>query len=249
MWELLTVENLIALLALAGLEIALGIDNLLFISILAEKLPEAKRAMVRKVGLLLALGGRLGLLAAIGWIVSLKESWFALFGWQFTGKNMILLGGGLFLIYKAATEIYEKVEAAQGEEGPDVGSRFSSVAAVLAQVVAMDAIFSLDSVLTAVGMVESIAVMATAIVLAMVVMILAANHVGGWIERHPSLKVLALSFLLLIGFVLVGEGCGAHIDKAYIYAAMGFAILVEVFNILTRSRRGAAGGKDRGAGA
>lgn len=226
-------ELLIALLTLTFLEIVLGVDNVIFISILSAKLPKELQRRARRVGLLGAMVMRVGLLFSISWLVSLTSPWFGVLGKEFSGRDIILAGGGLFLIGKATYEIHDKLE---GEEGHSVGKAAVSFASVITQVMILDIVFSLDSVITAVGMSSHLGVMVTAVVLAVLVMLLAAEPISRFVEAHPTVKILALSFLLLIGFSLVAEGFGQHIEKGYIYFAMGFSVFVEVINI--RIRRG-----------
>jgi predicted tellurium resistance membrane protein TerC len=227
-------ELLIALLTLTFLEIVLGVDNVIFISILSAKLPKALQQRARRVGLLGAMVMRIGLLFSISWLVSLTAPWFAVLGKEFSGRDLILAGGGLFLIAKATYEIHEKLE---GEEGHGSGKAAVTFTSVIVQVMILDIVFSLDSVITAVGMASHLGVMVTAVVLAVLVMLLAAEPISRFVEAHPTVKILALSFLLLIGFSLVAEGFGQHISKGYIYFAMGFSVFVEAINIRIRSRR------------
>jgi predicted tellurium resistance membrane protein TerC len=230
--ELLTSENLIALLTLAGLEIVLGIDNIVFISILVGKLPLEQQANARRIGLLLAMGMRIALLLAISWVIGLTEPLFAVLQHPFTGRDLVLLFGGLFLVAKATWEIHDKLE---GEEhGPTGAKATASFAAILTQIVLLDIVFSLDSVITAVGMVSEISIMITAVVIAVGVMLVFAGSISEFIERHPTMKMLALSFLLLIGVVLVADGFGQHVSKGYIYFAMAFSLFVEIINIRVR---------------
>ena len=231
MAELLTTENLIAFLTLAALEIVLGIDNIVFISILSGKLPKEQRARARRLGLLLAMGMRILLLLAIGWVMGLEATLFAPFGHEVTGRDLILLAGGAFLLAKATLEIHDKLE---GSEHADRKVAVQSLGGVLAQIALLDLVFSLDSVITAVGMVDHVPIMIAAVIAAVVVMMVFATPVSGFIERHPTMKMLALSFLLLIGVVLVAEGFGKHIEKGYIYGAMAFSLFVEVLNLRVR---------------
>lgn len=233
---LLSADNLVALLTLSALEIVLGIDNIVFIAILTARLPASQQARARKTGLVLALGIRIGLLFAIAWIMSLTRPLFGLFGHDVSGRDLILLGGGLFLIAKATWEIYDKLEVEHHEE-PGMRGRTSSMMAVIVQILLLDIVFSLDSVITAIGMANQVAVMVAAMVIAMVVMLFSMGAISGFIERHPSLKILALSFLLLIGVMLVAEGMGAHIPKGYIYVAMAFSLGVEMLNMQFRRRQ------------
>ena len=235
MTEILTPDALVSLLTLSLMEIVLGIDNIVFISILVAKLPAARRETARKLGLLLALGMRLGLLGAIGWVMSLTAPLFTFAGQSFTGQKLILLVGGVFLIAKATHEIYDKLEGTHGDGESAAGT--ASFGSVLAQILALDLVFSLDSVITAVGMAKQFWVMATAMVIAVGVMLVFAASVGNFVNRHPSMKILALSFLLLIGVLLTAEGFGQHVNKGYIYAAMAFSLLVELLNMRFRKKQ------------
>ena len=227
-----TAEGWTALLTLSALEIVLGIDNVIFISILAGKLPEAQRERARIVGLALAMVMRIGLLFSISWVVGLTDPFFDLFGHGFSGRDLILLGGGLFLIYKATTEIHEKLEGAEHLGGVRAAASFASV---IGQILLLDIVFSLDSVITAVGMADDLGVMVTAVVIAVVVMLVASGGIANFVNRHPTVKMLALSFLLLIGMTLVADGFGQHVSKGYIYAAMGFSVFVEALNLRLRN--------------
>ncbi len=224
-------EAWVSLATLTALEIVLGVDNIIFIAILSGRLPVAQRERARKAGLAGAFVSRLGLLATISWIVKLDQPLFAVAGQGFSGKALILLGGGLFLLYKATKEIHHKLEAAGSEDAAVKGG--ATFAGVIAQIVVLDMVFSIDSVITAVGMTEFVSVMVAANVIALVVMLVLGKGISSFVERHPSVKVLALSFLLMIGLVLVAEGFGAHIPKGYIYGAMGFSVFVELLNIRT----------------
>ena len=226
-------EAWIALLTLTVLEIVLGIDNIIFISILAGKLPAEKQAKARQTGLLLAMGMRIVLLMSIAWIVRLTNPLFQILGHGFSGRDLILLGGGLFLIAKATHEIHHKLEGIEGEAVKKIAPSFSGV---LIQIMLLDIVFSLDSVITAVGMARDLGVMVTAVVISVGVMMLAAKPIGDFVETHPTLKILALSFLLLIGTTLVGEGTGMHIPKGYVYFAMAFSLLVEMLNLRLRAK-------------
>ena len=226
-------EAWVALATLAVLEIVLGIDNIIFISILADKLPKERQASARQLGLMLAMVTRLALLGTINLIMKLTAPLFSLLGHAFSGRDLILVIGGLFLLTKATREIHHRLE---GDDEHASKARTASYGAILLQIAVMDMVFSLDSVITAVGLAEDFAVMAIAIVLAVVVMMLAANAVSRFVNDHPTVKMLALSFLLLLGMTLVAEGLGQHIAKGYIYFAMGFSIFVEALNL--RSRRG-----------
>jgi predicted tellurium resistance membrane protein TerC len=231
--ELFTSENLIALLTLSSLEIVLGIDNIVFISILVGKLPPAQQGKARQIGLLLAMGMRIALLLAISWVIGLTAPLFTLpvLEQEISGRDLILLLGGLFLVAKATWEIHDKLEGnAHGTAAP----RVAGFGAILVQIVLLDIVFSLDSVITAVGLAREIWVMITAVVIAVVVMMVFAARISAFIERHPTLKMLALSFLLLIGVVLIADGFGQHVSKGYIYFAMAFSLFVEVLNIRLR---------------
>ncbi len=221
-------EAWIALLTLTVMEIVLGIDNVIFISILAGKLPPEQRDKARILGLSLAMIMRIGLLFSISWLANLTQPLFSVFGKDISGRDLILLLGGLFLIYKATTEIHHKLE---GEEHAQNVRAVSSFASVIAQILLLDIVFSLDSVLTAIGMSNNLGVMVTAVVVAVGVMLVASGPLSTFVQEHPTVKMLALSFLLLIGTSLVAEGWGFHIDKGYIYAAMGFSVLVEFLNL------------------
>ena len=232
-------ELWIALITLAALEIVLGIDNIIFLSIMANKLPEHQRARARIIGLAGACLTRVGLLMSLAWLARLTEPLFHLAGHGVSGRDMILLGGGLFLLGKSALEIHEQVESTDGGHGPeDVIGKVASIsfASVIVQIMILDIVFSLDSVITAVGMTNNIPVMVTAIVIAIGVMMFFAGAVSRFVEEHPTIKILALSFLIMIGMVLIGEGMGFHVPKAYVYFAMGFSVGVEMLNIRMRKR-------------
>ena len=228
---LLSSDNLIALVTLTALEVVLGVDNVIFISILAGKLPAQDQARARRVGLLAAMVMRILLLFSLAWIVRLTEPLFSVLGKAISGRDIILLGGGLFLLAKATMEIHERLEGVEGERSARVAPSFG---AVIFQIMLLDIVFSLDSVITAVGMADSLTVMVIAVVLAVGIMMLSSGAVSEFVQRHPTVKVLALSFLLLIGMSLVGEGLGQHIPKGYIYFAMAFSVFVEVINIRVR---------------
>ena len=230
----LTADGLVALATLAALEIVLGVDNVVFIAILTGRLPQRQQALARRLGLILALGIRIGLLFTISWMMGLTRPLFALSGHPVTGRDLILIAGGLFLVGKATWEIYDKLEAEHVE--PERGGRGRFVT-VLAQILLLDVVVSLDSVITAVGMVEQLSIMIAAMVIAMLVMIVSMSAVADFVERHPSVKVLALAFLLLIGVVLVADGAGQHVSKGYIYVAMAFSLFVELLNLRYRKRR------------
>ncbi len=226
-----------SLATLTALEIVLGIDNLVFIAILANKLPEAQRNRARKVGLALALIMRLALLASISWIAGLTTTVFEVADHPFSWRDIILVSGGLFLVYKGTREIHERVEG--HDEAVGVTLARVTFQGVIFQIILLDIVFSLDSVITAVGMAEELWVMVTAVVVAVIIMVAAAGPLGDFVSNHPTVKMLALSFLLLIGMVLVADGFGFHIPKGYIYAAMGFSVMVESLNLWAtrRSRR------------
>ncbi len=227
----------IALVTLTLLEIVLGIDNIVFIAILASRLPVEKQGIAYRLGLIGAMVTRIALLLMINWVMSLTRPLFEVIGHPFSGRDLILLGGGLFLIAKSAQEMYDKVE---GVEQEDIAGWFSSLPGIIGQIMILDIIFSLDSVITAVGMAEDIEIMVAAVVIAIVVMLLFAKPIGNFVNRHPSMKILALSFLLLIGVLLTVEGLGQHINKGYIYFAMAFALAVELLNIRYRKKQEAA---------
>ncbi|MCB9616324.1 MAG: TerC family protein [Sandaracinus sp.] len=224
----------IALLTLLSLEVILGIDNIVFIAILTEKLPKEQQKLAYNLGLGAALVSRLALLFAISWVMHLTTPLFTIWDHGMTGRHLILLGGGLFLMGKAAHEIYEKVEVDE-EEAMAARGR-ASLAGTVFQIMLLDIVFSLDSVITAVGMVDEIEIMVIAVVVAVGVMLLGARPIGNFVNRHPSMKILALSFLLLIGVLLTAEGFGQHISKGYIYFAMGFSVTIEVLNMRFRKK-------------
>jgi predicted tellurium resistance membrane protein TerC len=221
-------ESWIALLTLTVLEIVLGIDNVIFISILAGKLPKEQQAKARKVGLGLAMFIRLALLASLAWIAKLTDPLFTAFGQEISGRDLILLVGGIFLLAKATHEIHNRLEGEEGHANAKAGATFTSV---IVQILLLDIVFSLDSVITAVGMANELVIMMAAVVIAVAVMLVAAGPISNFVERHPTVKMLALSFLLLIGMSLVADGFGQHISKGYIYFAMGFSVLVETLNL------------------
>ena len=231
---LFTSENLVALLTLTALEIVLGIDNIVFISILAGKLPASQQANARRIGLLLAMGMRIALLFAISWVMGLTRTLFTVFGNAFDGRDVILLVGGFFLVGKATWEIHDKLEGSPHGVTDKAGR--VSFGSVLFQIVLLDMVFSLDSVITAVGMARRIEVMVAAVVIAVLTMMAFAGAISAFIERHPTMKMLALSFLLLIGVVLIADGFGQHVNKGYIYAAMAFSLFVELLNLRLRPR-------------
>ena len=225
-------EVLIALVTLTVLEIVLGVDNVIFISILSGKLPKEQQRRARRVGLIAAMVMRIALLWSIFWISRLTEPLFELFGRAISGRDLILVGGGLFLLAKATYEIHDKLEGHEG--GPKKAA--ASFASVIGQVMVLDIVFSLDSVITAIGMADDQRVMIAAVVIAVLVMLVAAEPISQVVEDHPTIKILALSFLLLIGMSLMADGLGQHIPKGYIYFAMGFSVFVEMINIRVRRR-------------
>ena len=231
---LLTADAIIALITLTVLEIVLGVDNVIFISILAGKLPAAQQDRARKVGLMAAMLMRIALLFSLAWIVRLTEPIVTILERGISGRDMILLGGGLFLLAKATREIHEKLE---GEEGEMTARVAPSFGAVIGQIMLLDIVFSLDSVITAVGMADQLAVMVLAVMIAVGIMMVSAASISRFVNEHPTVKVLALSFLLLIGASLIAEGLGTHIPKGYIYFAMAFSVFVEMINLRAAKRR------------
>ena len=235
MFEWLTSpEAWIALGTLTALEIVLGIDNIIFISILVGRLSESQRAFARRMGLALAMIARLGLLFSISWVMGLTEPWFTVLAHVISGRDMILVGGGLFLLAKATHEIHNSLE---GIEETSTRVVAASLGIVLLQIAVLDIVFSLDSVITAVGLVDHISLMAIAIILAVLVMLLAAKAIGNFVDAHPSIKILALSFLILVGVTLMVEGFDVHVPKGYIYFVMAFSVTVEMLNIRMRKKQ------------
>ena len=237
--QLANPEIWIALATLTALELVLGIDNIIFIAILAGKLPPAQRNKARNIGILLAAVTRLALLMAIAWIVGLTAPLFSLFGHAFSWRDLILIGGGLFLIGKATHEIHQKLEGAgmpPSVADAAAAAGTATFGAVIAQIMLLDIVFSLDSIITAVGMVDERWVMVTAILVSIVFMLAFARPIGEFVEKHPTVKILALAFLIMIGLVLVADGFGHHIPKGYIYAAMAFSVFVEMINLWIRRR-------------
>jgi predicted tellurium resistance membrane protein TerC len=230
----LSADGLLSLVTLTAMEIVLGVDNVVFIAILTGRLPASQQEKARKIGLTLALVIRIGLLFAISWMMGLTRPFWAPLGHEISGRDLILLGGGMFLIFKATREIYDKVEG--HHDAHTAGRRRAAFAAVLVQILLLDIVFSLDSVITAVGMAEHVPIMVVAMVIAMVVMLFSMKAVAGFVEGHPSVKILALAFLLLIGVMLVAEGFGQHVSKGYIYFAMAFSLLVELLNLRYRKK-------------
>ncbi|NJN40131.1 MAG: TerC family protein, partial [Gammaproteobacteria bacterium] len=224
----------IALVTLTALEIVLGIDNIIFISILVGRLPEAQRNRARTIGLALAMGTRILLLFSLTWMMKLTSPLFGLFGQEISGRDLILIGGGLFLLWKSVHEIHNSLE---GEADVQAGAAVrATYAGVLAQIAVIDIVFSLDSVITAVGLVDQLSVMVIAIVVAVGVMMVAAKPIGEFVDRHPTIKILALAFLILVGFALLAEGWEFHVPKGYIYFAMAFSVAVEMLNLRMRAR-------------
>ena len=227
-------EAWIALATLTALEIVLGVDNIIFISILVGRLPESQRAFARKLGLGLAMMTRLALLFSITWVMGLTEPWFTVFTYEISGRDVILVGGGLFLVAKATHEIHNSLEGVIERDSAQVVA--AGFGMVLVQIALLDIVFSLDSVITAVGLVDEIAIMAIAIILAVGVMLIAANAIGNFVDNHPTIKILALSFLILVGVTLMVEGFDVHVPKGYIYFAMAFSVAVEMLNIRMRKK-------------
>ena len=232
---LFTVDGLIAFLTLSLLEIVLGIDNIIFISILTNKLPEEIRPRARFAGIALALVFRIIMLLGITWIIGLTKPLFEVFSMAFTGRDLVLLAGGLFLIAKSTSEIHHKMESIEGgEEKAKVKKASSNFLAIIVQIGLLDIVFSFDSILTAIGMTEELVIMILAVIVSLVVMLIFAGRIASFIEKHPTLQVLALSFLILIGVVLIAEGFHQHISKGYIYFAVTFSLTVEAVNIKVR---------------
>lgn len=227
-------EAWIALGTLTALEIVLGIDNIIFISILVGRLPRKQRALARRMGLSLAMITRLGLLFSISWVMGLTEPWVTILNQAISGRDVILIGGGLFLLAKATHEIHNSLEGVE-DSGRTVAA--AGLGMVLVQIAVLDIVFSLDSVITAVGLVEHVSIMAIAIILAVVVMLFAAKPIGDFVDAHPTIKILALAFLILVGVTLMVEGFDVHVPKGYIYFAMAFSVAVEMLNIQMRKKR------------
>lgn len=226
----------ISLATLTALEVVLGIDNLIFVAILANKLPPGQQVRARRIGLALALGMRLALLASLSWIVGLTAPVFSAVGRDFSWRDLVLIAGGLFLVYKGTTEIRHRMEA-QADDAPGAGKVAAGFGAIIVQIILLDMVFSLDSVITAVGMVDQLWIMSIAVIVAAVVMLMASGPLSDFVQRHPTVKMLALSFLLMIAMVLIADGFGVHIPKGYVYAAMGFSVLVETLNLVAARRR------------
>ena len=227
-------EAWVALGTLTALEIVLGIDNIIFISILVGRLPAQKRNLARNLGLGLAMITRLGLLFSIVWVSNLIQPWFTLLGQEVSGRDMILIGGGLFLLAKATHEIHNSLE---GVEEDKPGRKINKMAPVLAQIAVLDIVFSLDSVITAVGLAQHISIMAIAIIAAVGIMLFAARPIANFVDGHPTIKILALSFLILVGVTLIVEGFDVHVPKGYIYFAMAFSVAVEMLNLRLRKKQ------------
>lgn len=238
----LTGANITSLVTLTAMETVLGIDNIIFIAILVARLPKEQQAKTRNIGLMLALLIRVGLLFSISWIMTLTNPLFTLFDHSFSGRDLILLGGGLFLLGKATFEIHHKIEGdpqVHLHEAENVGGgKKVNANMMLFQILLLDIVFSLDSVITAVGMASHVPIMIAAMVLSMIIMLVSAGKISSFVDRHPTIKILALSFLLLIGVMLVAESFGAHVSKGYIYFAMAFSLAVELMNMRYRKRQG-----------
>ena len=230
---LLSPEIWIAFFTLTALELVLGIDNIIFISIIVDKLPPEKREVARKIGLFLAMFMRIGLLLTLSWIIGMTEPIFTLFGSGFSGRDLILIAGGLFLIWKSTGEVHQLLEGEEGEESRKVANSF---AGVILQIMVIDLVFSLDSIITAVGMVSQVQVMIAAVVASVGLMMLFARAIGEFVSNHPTIKMLALSFLVVVGVVLLADGFGHHVPKGYIYFAMAFSVGVEMLNIRMRKK-------------
>ncbi|MBU1566242.1 MAG: TerC family protein [Proteobacteria bacterium] len=228
-------EAWVALTTLLALEIVLGIDNIIFITILVSRLPEAQRDLARILGIGFAMVSRLALLFSLTWIIGMVEPWFSVFGQEISGRDVVLILGGLFLLAKATHEIHGSLEAVGEEDKAREG--YGGFYAIIMQITILDVVFSLDSVITAVGLVQHVSIMVIAIVGAVVVMLFAAKSIGIFVDSHPTIKMLALSFLMLIGFTLVAEGFDVHVPKGYIYFAMAFSVIVELLNIRVHRRK------------
>lgn len=234
MLELLTDPNAwLAFITLTALELVLGIDNIIFISILVDKLPQERREFARKLGLFIAMFMRIGLLMVLAWIVGLTAPLFSVLQQDISGRDIILIAGGLFLIWKSTGEIHQSLEGEEGHSSNAVKATFTSV---ILQIMVVDLVFSLDSIITAVGMVDELAVMVAAVIASVALMMVFAGPIGRFVSTHPSIKILALAFLVAIGVILIAEGFDQHIPKGYIYTAMGFALVVELINIRARKK-------------
>jgi predicted tellurium resistance membrane protein TerC len=224
-------ETWIAFLTLVALELVLGVDNVIFISILAGKLPQEQQKRARTTGIMMAVVTRILLLLSLRWIVGLTDALVTLYGFEISGRDLVLFAGGIFLLWKSVHEIHQKLEGEEGHTSAKVRAAFWSV---IAQIMVLDIVFSLDSVITAVGMVDEIAIMVAAVIISAIVMVFTSGPLSSFVERHPTIKMLALSFLLLIGFTLIVEALHQHIPKGYIYFAMGFSVFVEMLNLRLR---------------
>ncbi len=234
MMELLTdPQAWIAFFTLTALELVLGIDNIVFISILVDKLPKEKQELARRIGLFMAMFMRIGLLLVLSWIIGLTAPLFTVFGQEISGRDLILIAGGLFLIWKSTGEIHQSLE---GEEGHSSSAVKATFAAVIVQIMIVDMVFSLDSIITAVGMVDSLAVMIAAVIASVGMMLVFAGAIGRFVSKHPTIKMLALSFLVLVGVVLIAEGFEYHVPKGFVYFAMAFSVAVEMLNIRMRRK-------------
>lgn len=229
-----TSEGLIALVTLTFLEIVLGVDNIIFISIVSNKLPKHQQAKARNIGLILALGFRVALLFGISYIIGLTAPLFSVFSYEISGRDLVLIIGGLFLLAKSTSEIHHKIEGEENEGG--IAKAVTTLGKTIVQIVLLDIVFSFDSILTAVGLSDHISIMITAVVISLGVMMIFAGRIAKFINEHPTLQILALSFLILIGFMLILDGLGQHVPKGYIYFAVAFSLIVEVINIRVRKK-------------
>lgn len=233
---ILTTEGLVAFLTLSLLEIVLGIDNIIFISILTNKLPESDRGRARFAGISLALVLRIAMLFGITWIIQLTEPLFSIMDMDFTGRDLVLLAGGMFLLAKSTSEIHHKMEGENEDREQEGSSVSKGFASIIVQIALLDIVFSFDSILTAIGMTEELGIMILAVIVSLIVMLIFAGRIAAFIAKHPTLQVLALSFLILIGVMLIAEGFHQHISKGYIYFAVAFSLLVEVINLRVRRK-------------
>ena len=238
----------LGLLTLILLELVLGIDNLIFVALIAEKLPPERRKVGRSIGLGLALFMRLGLLAGMAWLVTLTAPLFEVFGHAFSGRDLIMIGGGLFLLYKATKELHERIEGADQDHSSAGTKVYASFASVVAQIVLIDLVFSVDSIVTAIGMTNQLELMMIAVVFTVIVMMFASTPLANFVNRHPSVVILCLGFLLMIGLSLMADGFGLHVPKAYLYAAIGFSMVVETFNQIAAAKQKAARAATPGSG-
>ena len=233
MESLFSIDGLISFSSLLMMEIVLGVDNIIFISILTGRLPARQQEKARFVGIGLALLIRIALLFLLTWLIGLNKTLFSVFALEFTGRDLIMIAGGLFLIYKSTTEVHQKLE---GQEESDANKGTLTFGSAIVQIILLDIVFSFDSILTAIGLVQNVVIMVVAVVIAMVVMLISANKISEFIHKHPTIKMLALSFLLMIGILLLVEGFHVHVPKGYVYFAIFFSLLVEVLNIKVRKR-------------